>query len=195
LLSLYCCNLTEPLHSQTREHGKFDATQLKGLKEYLADADERRGFIAFMKNGESSQDVKDKLYADLSQTEKYMVTMMEVPDVAAKFDAVFFRTVFKNRFEDITAAIRTLNSACDELRSSEKLRKLMAMILTVVNEINTGGEGHMAMGFTLDALLKLNEVGRHIFCSTQILTAAQNFLLQPPRLKHLTRRLVSFITW
>jgi formin 2 len=168
---------------------------LKGLKEYLADADERRGFIAFMKNGESSQDVKDKLYADLSQTEKYMVTMMEVPDVAAKFDAVFFRTVFKNRFEDITASIRTLNSACDELRSSKKLRKLMAMILTVVNEINTGGEGKMAMGFTLDALLKLNEVGRHIFCSTQILTAAQHFLLQPPRLKLLTGRLVSFITW
>jgi hypothetical protein len=168
---------------------------LKALKEYLADADERRGFIAYMKNGESSQDVKDKLYADLSATEKYMVTMMEVADAAAKFDAVFFRTVFKNRFEDITSAIRTLNSACDELRSSEKLRKLMAMILTVVNEINTGGEGKMAMGFTLDALLKLNEVGRHFFCSTQTLTAAHNFLLQPRRLKHLTRRPASFITW
>ena len=34
----------------------------------------------------------------------------------------------------------------------------MAVILTVVNQINTGGEGNMALGFTLDALLKLNEV-------------------------------------
>jgi hypothetical protein len=111
-----------------------------------------------MQKGESSSEVKDKLYADLSGTEKYMATMMEVSDAAAKFDAMLFRTVFKNRFEDITSAIRTLNAACDELRTSKKLRKLMAMILTVVNQINTGGEGKMAMGFTLDALLKLNEV-------------------------------------
>lgn len=134
---------------------------MKALKEYLPDADERRGLIAFMKKGESSQEVKDKLYSELSETEKYMVTIMEVSDAAAKFDAMFYRSSFKNRFEDITASIRTLNSACDELRSSEKLRKLMAMILTVVNEINTGGEGNMEMGFTLDALLKLNEVCWH----------------------------------
>lgn len=68
-----------------------------------------------------------------------------------------FRSGFKNRFADLTSSVRTLNSACDELRSSDKLRKLMAMILTVVNQINTGGEGNLATGFTLDALLKLNE--------------------------------------
>ena len=102
--------------------------------------------------------MKAKLYSELSQTEKYMYTMMEVDDVSAKLDVMLFRTIFKNRFEDITDAIRTLNAACDELRGSERLRKLMAMILTVVNQINTGGEGKMAMGFTLDALLKLNEV-------------------------------------
>jgi hypothetical protein len=34
----------------------------------------------------------------------------------------------------------------------------MAMILTLVNEINTGGDGKMAVGFSLDALLKLNDV-------------------------------------
>jgi formin 2 len=111
-----------------------------------------------MRKGEKSEEVREKLFADLSDTEKYMVTLMEVPDAAAKLDAMLFRSVFTNRFEDLSNAVRTLNSACDELRSSEKLRKLMAMILTVVNQINTGGEGSMAMGFTLDALLKLNEV-------------------------------------
>ena len=111
-----------------------------------------------MKKGEGSEEIRDKLYAALSETEKYMVTMMNVNDASSKFDALFFRSVFKVRFGDITDAIRTLNAACDELRSSQKLRKLMAIILTVVNQINTGGEGKMAMGFTLDALLKLNEV-------------------------------------
>jgi formin 2 len=111
-----------------------------------------------MKKGEKSEDERKSLFADLSETEKYMVTMMEVEDAAAKLDAMMFRSVFKSRCEDITTATKTLNLACDELRSSEKLRKLMAVILTVVNQINTGGEGKAAMGFTLDALLKLNEV-------------------------------------
>ena len=87
-----------------------------------------------------------------------MVSMMEVSDAVAKCDALLFRSTFKNRFEEITDAVETLNSACDELRTSEKLRKVFAMILTVVNQINTGGEGKMAMGFTLDSLMKLNEV-------------------------------------
>eukprot|EP00980_Cylindrotheca_fusiformis_P027235 scaffold19459_cov135-Cylindrotheca_fusiformis.AAC.3 len=82
---------------------------------------------------------------------------MEVPEPERKFDAMLFRSMFKNRFEDINSGIQTLNTACDQLRTSEKFRKLMAMILTVVNQINTGGEGNMAIGFTLDALLKLNE--------------------------------------
>lgn len=123
----------------------------------MPDADERQGLIAYMKQGEDSSEMREKLFADCSETEKYMVTMIDVKDAAAKLDAMLFRSVFKTRFEDATEGIRILNSACDQLRTSEKLRKLMAMILTVVNQINTGGEGNMAMGFTLDALLKLNE--------------------------------------
>ena len=54
--------------------------------------------------------------------------------------------------------ITKLRLACDEVRASERLRKLMAIILTVGNQINTGGEGDsQAAGFSLDALLKLDE--------------------------------------
>jgi formin 2 len=174
-----------------RDHGKFDATQLKALKEYLPDDEERRGLITYMKKGEASPDIRDKLYADCSETEKYMVTMIEVQDAAAKLDAMLFRTIFKNRFEETTEAIRILNSACDELRSSEKLRKLMAIILTVVNQINTGGEGKMAMGFTLDALLKLNEVS---YAKTLPLILAYTIVsLFLGRQRHLTRRRVCSI--
>ncbi|CAJ1948777.1 unnamed protein product [Cylindrotheca closterium] len=136
------------------ERSKFDSTQLSALKEFLANPDERRDLIGYMQNSKSPKEV---LYANLSETEKYMYKMIDVPGASEKIDAMLFRCVFKNRFDDVNAGINTLNSACDQLRSSEKLRKLMAMILTVVNEINTGGEGNMAIGFTLDALLKLNE--------------------------------------
>lgn len=123
----------------------------------MPDAEECRGLLSYLKKGESSSEEQVKLFADCSETEKYMVTMMDVEDAGAKLDAMLFRSMFKTRFDDAIEGIRILNNACEQLRSSEKFRKLMAMILTVVNQINTGGEGNMAMGFTLDALLKLNE--------------------------------------
>ena len=123
-----------------------------------------------------------------------MVSMIEVQDAGAKLDAMLFRTIFKNRFEETTEAIQILNSACDELRSSEKLRKLMAIILTVVNQINTGGEGKMAMGFTLDALLKLNEVSYNMDLRLirEYMIVSEFFFF---RQKHSTRRLVCSIMW
>lgn len=176
-----------------RDHTKFDAIQLGNLKEYLATSEERVALEAYMGKGAESEAKKESLFRDLSETEKYMVTLMQVPDVEAKLHTMEFRNGFKNRFSDITSAVRTLNAACDELRSSEKFRKLMAMILTVVNQINTGGEGNLAMGFTLDALLKLNEVRRkpimHCSFSKTIYANRAVFLIRT-RQKRLTRKLV-----
>lgn len=101
---------------------------------------------------------KEAAYADLSDCEKYMYIMSDVPDAAAKFDCMIFRVQFDSRFEELVSAIKVVEQACDEVRSSEKLRGVMALILTLVNEINTGGDGKEVIGFTLDALLKLNEV-------------------------------------
>jgi len=140
------------------QHRKFDGTQLKALKEFLPTVDERQGLKMFMKKGESDPETKEKLYKELSECEKYMYTMADVPNAAAKFDCMLFRNQFKIRFEDIIEAISTVEAACDETRNSERLRMMMATILTLVNQINTGGEGNEAQGFSLDALLKLNEV-------------------------------------
>jgi len=51
-----------------------------------------------------------------------------------------------------------LGAACQELRASKRFHTLLAMILELVNEINTGGEGGAsAVGFTLESLTKLSE--------------------------------------
>jgi len=81
-----------------------------------------------------------------------------VTQADAKYDCMLFRAQVRNRLDELMVAIKTVSKACDQVRSSEKLRQLMAMILTVVNHINTGGSGTPAAGFSLDALLKLNEV-------------------------------------
>ena len=73
---------------------------------------------------------------------------MKVDNPVSKFDAMVFKFNFNGRMEELEQGIVTVKKACDEVRSSERLRKLMAMILTLVNHINTGGDGNLAAGFT-----------------------------------------------
>lgn len=139
--------------------GTLDATSIKALKEYIPTFDERKQLLSYLKEAGDSQERRAKLYTDLSDCEKYMVCMMEVPKAEEHFNCMLFRAQFRSRFDELTECIKTVEKACDEVRSSERLRQIMAMILTIVNQINTGGEGKgQALGFNLDALLKLNEV-------------------------------------
>jgi hypothetical protein len=127
------------------------------LKEFLPTAEERTGLLAYMKKANAEQSER-AAYADLSECEKYMLTMIDIRDASEKFDCMLFRVQFDSHLKEIMDAIQVVERACNEVRSSEKLREIMALILTLVNEINTGGDGNEAIGFSLDALLKLNEV-------------------------------------
>jgi formin 2 len=137
--------------------GTFDFTQLKALKEFLPTEEESSGLNLYTLKAKKSKE-EEKAMADLCPCEKYMVSMMRVPDAADKFDCMLFETQFTSRIEEINESIDTLNKACIDVRESLRLRKLMAMVLSLVNQINTGGDGKLAAGFTLDALLKLDEV-------------------------------------
>jgi hypothetical protein len=141
-----------------RDLGPLDATQLKALKEFLPTIDEREGLSNYMKKAGDSDEAKQAAYNDFSECEKYMYAMLDVVDAEKKMDCMLFRSLFKSRLRELLDPITTIGTACDELRSSEKLRGILAMILFLVNKINTGGDGKGAAGFSLDALLKLNEV-------------------------------------
>jgi DNA polymerase III alpha subunit len=144
--------------SSCRNAGKLDATSLQALKDMLPTSDERNGLLAFVKKIGSNDEAKKKAYVDFSECEKYMYTMLSVSDARSKYDCMLFRSQFKARYEELMESIEIVEKACDEVRASERLQTVMAMILTLVNQINTGGDGNEAAGFTLDALLKLNEV-------------------------------------
>jgi len=137
---------------------KFDATQLRALQEFLPTDEERQALKQYVAKASTSDETKAAAMNDLCACEQYMVAMMDVPNASNKFDCMLFRTLFESRLQEIMDEITKLNVACQEVRSSERLRKLMAIILTVGNQINTGGEGNsQAAGFSLDALLKLDE--------------------------------------
>jgi len=124
----------------------------------LPTPEEKGGLLVYMKKAGSSEEAKMKAFADLSECEKYMYTMLDTEDAALKFDCMLFRSQFQTRYDELLDSMEIVEKACDEVRGSEKLKVIMAMILTLVNQINTGGDGNEAEGFTLDALLKLNEV-------------------------------------
>ena len=116
----------------------------------------------YMSKASKNEATKEEAMKALCPCEKYMVAMMKVPNAAKKFKCMLYQIQFKSRIEETVESIETLMKACDDVKNSIRLRKLMAVILTIGNQINTGGSGNMAEGFTLDALLKLNEVSLDI---------------------------------
>ena len=138
--------------------GHLEAVQLKALKEFLPTEEEEAGLNDYIKRASTTEEKRKAAFNDLCPCERYMVAMMKVPNASEKFDCMLFETSFQNRIDEIKESILTLSQACDDVKESLRLRKLMAMILTVGNQINTGGSGKLAAGFTLDALSKLNEV-------------------------------------
>jgi hypothetical protein len=106
--------------------------------------------------GTSKEELASAMAA-LPECEKYMIAMFDVKNAPAKFDAMLFKVGFQTLLDELVEGINTLTKACNEVKNSERLRKMMAIILTLVNQINTGGDGNLALGFNLEALLKLGE--------------------------------------
>ena len=137
--------------------GKLDDTQLKALREFLPTKDEKFAIDGYIKGASKSEKTKEAAINDFCVCEKYMLAMMKVDMADEKFEAMLFKYQFDNKLKELMQGVTTLINSCEEVQKSVRLRKLMAMILMLGNRINTGGEGNMAHGFTLDALLKLDE--------------------------------------
>ena len=137
--------------------GKLDDTQLKALREFLPTKDEKFAIDGYIKGASKSEKTKEAAINVFCVCEKYMLAMMKVDMADEKFEATLFKYQFDNKLKELMQGVTTLINSCEEVQKSVRLRKLMAMILMLGNRINTGGEGNMAHGFTLDALLKLDE--------------------------------------
>jgi len=139
------------------DSGKLDDTQLKALREFLPTKEEKTAIDQYVKNASSTEESKQAAINDFCACEKYMLAMMKVEMADEKFQCMLFKYQFDHKLNELMNGVTTLINACEEVQKSVRLRKLMAMILMLGNQINTGGSGRMAHGFTLDALLKLDE--------------------------------------
>ncbi|MED6122405.1 Formin-like protein 20 [Stylosanthes scabra] len=83
--------------------------------------------------------------------------LMKVPRVEAKLRVFSFKIQFGTQIADFKRSLNTVNSACDEVRNSAKLKEIMKKILYLGNTLNEGTARGAAVGFKLDSLLKLTD--------------------------------------
>jgi len=98
-----------------------------------------KGLTDYLQKHSSSEEAKCAAIRDLCACEKYMVAMINVEDAHSKLDCIIFCSQYETRRKKIVDDIEAITKACAELKQSNRLRKL-------------------AKGFSLDALMKLNEV-------------------------------------
>jgi len=168
---------------------------LKALREFLPTNEEREAIDQYIKQASATEESLNAAINDFCACEKYMYAMMKVEMADEKFECMLFKYQFDHKLNELMNSVTTLISACEEVQKSVRLRKLMAMILMLGNQINTGGSGSMAHGFTLDALLKLDEVS--LLEMKQYMTNLQYIISQPSwiflcRPKRLTKRRAYF---
>ncbi|KAK4374586.1 hypothetical protein RND71_005263 [Anisodus tanguticus] len=93
----------------------------------------------------------------LGKCEQFFLELMKVPRVESKLRVFLFKIQFKSQVADFKKSLNTVNSACEEVRNSLKLKEILKKILFLGNTLNQGTARGSAIGFKLDSLLKLTD--------------------------------------
>ncbi|RVW83360.1 Formin-like protein 20 [Vitis vinifera] len=88
---------------------------------------------------------------------QFFLELMKVPRVESKLRVFSFKIQFGSQISDFRKSLNTVNSACEEVRNSVKLKEIMKKILYLGNTLNQGTARGSAVGFKLDSLLKLTD--------------------------------------
>jgi formin 2 len=130
-----------------------------GMDEYVLDVDQIENLIRFCPTKEEMELLKnytgDK--ATLGKCEQYFLEVMKVPGVESKLRAFSFKIQFGTQIAELNKGLNAVNSACEEVRTSEKLKEIMANILCMGNILNQGTAEGSAVGFKLKSLLILSD--------------------------------------
>jgi hypothetical protein len=79
--------------------------------------------------------------------------MLDFPSAPNRIKAMIYKQQFKTRVSECTAILTVIESACDDVKMSVRLKKVLKTILKVGNQMN---DGEQHLGFSLEVLLKLS---------------------------------------
>ncbi|PHU24048.1 Formin-like protein 6 [Capsicum chinense] len=129
------------------------------MDESILDADQVENLIKFCPTKDEMELLKnytgDKEL--LGKCEQFFLELMKVPRVESKLRVFLFKIQFISQVTDFKKSLNTVNSACEEVRHSLKLKEILKKILYLGNTLNQGTARGSAVGFKLDSLLKLTD--------------------------------------
>ncbi|KAK1422303.1 hypothetical protein QVD17_25322 [Tagetes erecta] len=142
------------------------------MDESILNGDQMEKFIKFCPTKEEMELLQnytgDKEM--LCKCEQFFLEFMNVPRVESKLHVFLFKLQFNTKLAELKKSLNTINSACNEVRSSDKLMELGNLYMG--NTFNKGTARGTAIGFKLDTLLKLTDTrasnsttsAMHFFC-------------------------------
>lgn len=90
--------------------------------------------------------------------EAFVLRLSEVPSFALRLQVWAFENAFDERFELYHAAATEVRFACQSLRTSPRVKRLLTLALAVGNYLNAGTPRGRADGFNVEALSQMRTV-------------------------------------
>ncbi|CAM8891031.1 unnamed protein product [Rhodiola kirilowii] len=110
----------------------------------------------------TDEELKLRLYdgdpAQLGPAERFLKVLVEIPFAFKRLESILFMTSLQEEVSNIKESYRTLEVACNQLKSSRLFLKLLEAVLKTGNRMNNGTYRGGAQAFKLDTLLKLSDV-------------------------------------
>ncbi|KAI4329638.1 hypothetical protein MLD38_028004 [Melastoma candidum] len=159
LIDLRRANNTEIMLTKVKMPLPDMMAAVLAMQETVLDVDQVENLIKFCPTKEEMELLKG--YAgdkdNLGKSEQYFLELMKVPRVESKLRVFSFKMQFGSQISEFRKNLNTVNSACEEVRNSYKLKEIMKRILFLGNVLNQGTARGSAIGFKLDSLLKLSD--------------------------------------
>ncbi|XP_051113392.1 formin-like protein 20 [Andrographis paniculata] len=129
------------------------------MDETSLDADQVENLLKFCPKKEEMDTLKGYTgdVEDLGKCEQFFMELMKAPRIETKLRIFLFKIQFNTQISEFRKSLNTVNSACEEVRNSLKLKEIMKKILYLGNTLNEGTARGSAVGFKLDSLLKLTD--------------------------------------
>ena len=125
----------------------FTADQLVTLSEFLPTDEETTALSNYLRGaGDISR---------LGVTDRFMIQMMGVSDSAERFRCLTTQKRFVTVRNELSGSIKVVQRACNDVKTSLRLKRLLAVVLKLGNKLNVGA--NQVKAFTLDSLLKLKD--------------------------------------
>ncbi|GMI72192.1 hypothetical protein HRI_000888500 [Hibiscus trionum] len=159
LVDLKRANNTEIMLTKVKMPLSDMMAAVLALDDSLLDADQVENLIKFCPTKDEMELIK-KYTGDkdaLGKCEQFFMELMKVPRVEAKLNVFLFKIQFNTQIVEFRKTLNTVNSACDEIRNSQRFKEIMKKILFLGNALNQGTARGAAVGFKLDSLLKLSD--------------------------------------